>query len=53
MKILPKWTGTLDHGERRFKGWSDEGHKKAYETWTMEIKKGVREGLYIMWEKAF
>jgi hypothetical protein len=38
MKDLWKWTGMLDQGECRFKGWSHEGHK-AYKAWAMEIKK--------------
>ena len=52
MKGLKKWTGNAEEGERRFKGWSDNGHK-AFEHWTSDIKTDVRNGKYALWEKAF
>ncbi len=52
MKGLKKWTGTAEEGERRFKGWSDSGHR-AFELWTLAIKTDVRDGNYVIWEKAF
>jgi hypothetical protein len=52
MKGLRKWTGPADDGERKFKGWSDSGHK-AFEQSTMNIKNDVRRGSYAIWEKAF
>ena len=47
-----KWTGAADEGERKFKGWSDNGHK-AFEQSIMDIKNDVQSGLYDIWEKAY
>jgi hypothetical protein len=44
--------GNAEEGERRFKVWSDNGHK-AFEHWTSDIKTDVRNGKYTLWEKAF
>ncbi len=52
MKGLRKWTGPADEGERKFKGWSDSGHK-AFEQSTVNIKIDVQRGTYAIWEKAF
>jgi hypothetical protein len=52
MKGLKKWTGAADEGERKFKGWSDNGHK-AFEQSIMDIKNDVQSGLYAIWEKAY
>ncbi len=52
MKGLRKWTGPADEGERKFKGWSDSGHK-AFDQLTMNIKNDVWRGSYAIWEKAF
>jgi hypothetical protein len=52
IKGLKKWTGTADQGERKFKGWSDNGHK-AFVVYTMNIKDDVANGKYAIWEKAF
>jgi hypothetical protein len=52
MKGLRKWTGPANEGERKFKWWSDSGHK-AFEQLTMNIKSDVRRGTYATWEKAF
>ena len=52
MKGVTKWTGTADEGERKFKGWSDNGHK-AFVEYTMNIKKDVTSGKHTLWERAF
>jgi hypothetical protein len=52
MQGLKKWTGPADEGERKFKGWSDNGHK-AFEQSTMDIKNDVQRGMYALWETAF
>ncbi len=52
MKGLKKWTGAADEGERKFKGWSDNGHK-AFEQSTMDIRNDVQSGMYAVWETAF
>ena len=52
MKGLKKWTGAADEGERKFRGWSDNGHQ-AFEQSTMDIKNDVQSGMYAIWEKAF
>jgi hypothetical protein len=51
MKGLKKWTGAADEGERKFKGWLDNGHK-TFEQLTMDIKNDVQSGMYAIWEKA-
>ena len=52
MKGFKKWTGTADAGERKFKGWSDNGHK-ALEQYTHAVIADVEEGRCALWEKAF
>jgi hypothetical protein len=51
MRGLKKHTGLADEGERRFKGWSDKGHK-AFEACTMSIKDDVVSGKHALWERA-
>jgi hypothetical protein len=51
MKTLKKYTAQAEKGERKFKGWSDNGHK-AFEEWTVSIKQDVGSGRYTRWEKA-
>ena len=41
-----------DKGERKFKGWSDNG-QKAFAQWTKDIKADAANGMYAIWEKAF
>ena len=52
MKGYKKWTGTADDGERKFKGWSDNGHK-AFERHAQVIKADVEGGRCARWEKAY
>jgi hypothetical protein len=51
-KGLKQWTGTAMEGERKFKGWSDNGHK-AFVKCTKSIKEDVTSGKYTLWERAF
>lgn len=51
MKGLKKWTGVSDDGERKFRGWSDNGHK-AFVKFIGEIKEDVANNRYTIWEKA-
>ena len=51
MKSLQKWTGEAGSGERKYKGWSKQGHKVHYD-WTKEIKQDVHDGKYEEWENA-
>ena len=49
---LREFTGVVSVGERKHKGWSDEG-MEAFETYVGEIKKDVEDGKYLAWEKGF
>ena len=50
MKGLKKYTGLPDKGERRFRGWSDNGHR-AFVELIRKIKKDVSTGEYGHWER--
>ena len=52
MKDLKRFTGTQTAEERRFKGWSDSGHK-AFQEMTKQIKQDVEEGKYKKWERLY
>ncbi len=52
MKDLKRFTGTPTAEERRFKGWSDSGHK-AFQEMTKQIKQDVEEGKYKKWERLY
>jgi hypothetical protein len=53
MKGLKRFTGTpTSSEERRFKGWSDTGHK-ALEDMVKEIKTDVEGGRYMVWERLY
>jgi hypothetical protein len=52
LKGLKKHTGKADEGERKFKGWSDNGHK-AFVAHAMSIKDDVTSGKCAIWERAF
>jgi hypothetical protein len=52
MKSMKRFTGVPDSGERKFKGWSDSGHK-AFQKTTLEIKADATKGMYAVWDKAF
>ena len=49
---LRKYTGRPSDGERRFKGWSDEG-MEAFEQWIEVIKKDVEDNKYNEFEKVY
>jgi hypothetical protein len=49
---LREFTGVPSEGERKCKGWSDEG-MLAFEKYVMTIRKDVTEGKYVAWEKAY
>jgi hypothetical protein len=51
-KELREFTGVASQGERRHKGWSDEG-MVAFETYVGAIKKDVEDDKYVAWEKAY
>jgi hypothetical protein len=52
LKGLKKHTGEADEGERKFKGWSDNGHK-AFVACAMSVKDDVTNGKHAAWERAF
>jgi hypothetical protein len=49
---LREFTGVSSQGERKHKGWSDEG-MMAFENYVEAIKKDVEEDKYIPWENAY
>ena len=51
-KGLRQFTGVASEGERKCKGWSDEG-MEAFEKYVRVIKKDVEDGKYIAWESAY
>jgi hypothetical protein len=52
MKGLKKHAGAANEGERKFKGWSDNGHK-AFVACAMSIIDDVTSGKHALWERAF
>ena len=46
------FTGVSSQGERKHKGWSDEG-MVTFETYVKAIRKDVEENKYVAWEKAY
>ncbi len=51
-KELCEFTGVPSQGERKHKGWSDEG-MVAFERYVGAIKKDVEEDKYLVWEQAY
>jgi hypothetical protein len=50
---LREFTGvSSQEGERRHKGWSDEG-MVTFEKYVKEIRKDVEEDKYVAWEQAY
>jgi hypothetical protein len=49
---LREFTGVPSEGERKCKGWSDEG-MLAFEKYVTTIRKDVADGKYVTWEKAY
>jgi hypothetical protein len=49
---LREFTGVPSQGERKYKGWSDEG-MVAFERYVGAIKKDVEEDKYVVWEQAY
>ena len=49
---LSEFIGVPSQGERKHKGWSDQG-MVAYKKFVEEIKKDVEEDKYVAWEKAY
>jgi hypothetical protein len=48
---LREFTGVPSQGERKCKGWSDEG-MVAFENCVKEIRRDEEEGKHVAWEKA-
>ena len=48
---LREFTGVPSEGERKCKGWSDEG-MRAFEKHVMTIKRAVEDGKCLAWERA-
>jgi hypothetical protein len=51
-KELREFTGVSSQGERKHKGWSDEG-MVTFEKYVKAIKKDVEDDKYASWEKAY
>jgi hypothetical protein len=51
-KELREFTGVPSRGERKHKGWSDEG-MVAFESYVGAIKKDAEDDKYVVWEKAY
>jgi hypothetical protein len=51
-KELREFTGVSSQGERKHRGWSDEG-MVAFEKYLEAIKKDVEDDKYVAWEKAY
>jgi hypothetical protein len=49
---LRVFTGVPLQGERKCKGWLDEG-MVAFENYVKEIRRDEEEGKYVAWEKAY
>ncbi len=49
---LREFTGVPSQGERKHKGWSDEG-MKAFEKYVEAIRKDVEDDKYVAWENAY
>jgi hypothetical protein len=49
---LREFTGVSTKGERKHKGWSDEG-METFEKYVKEIRKDVEEDKYLAWEQAY
>ncbi len=49
---LREFTGVPTQGERKHKGWSDEG-METFEKYVKEIRKDVEEDKYVPWEQAY
>jgi hypothetical protein len=49
---LREFTGVPSQGERKHKGWSDEG-MVAFEKYVEAIRKDVEDDKYVAWEKAY
>jgi hypothetical protein len=49
---LREYTGDPSVGERKCKGWSDEG-MEAFESHVKTIRKDVDDGKYVAWEKSY
>jgi hypothetical protein len=49
---LHDFSGVSSEGERKHKGWSDEG-MVAFEKYVEAIKKDVEDDKYVAWEKAY
>jgi hypothetical protein len=49
---LREFTGEASQGERKHKGWSDQG-MEAFEKYVEEIKKDVEQDKYVAWENAY
>jgi hypothetical protein len=49
---LREFTGVPTQGERKHKGWSDEG-MVTFEQYVKAVKKDVDDGKYIAWERAY
>ena len=52
VRVLREYTGESAHGERKHKGWSDQG-MMTFEKYVEEIRKDVEEDKYVAWEKAY
>jgi hypothetical protein len=51
-RALREFTGLPSEGERKCKGWSDEG-MVAFENYVKEIRRDEEEGKHVAWEKAY
>ena len=49
---LREFTGEASHGERKHKGWSDQG-MMAFENYVEEIRQDVEDNRYVAWENAY
>jgi hypothetical protein len=49
---LREFTGVPSEGERKHKGWSNEG-MRAFEKYVKAIKKDVEEDKHVVWEQAY
>ena len=49
---LREFTGVASEGERKCKGWSDEG-MVAFENYVKTVRKDEEDGRYVTWDKAY
>ena len=49
---LREFTGVASEGERKCKGWSDEG-MVAFENYVKTVRKDAEDGRYVTWDKAY